>query len=290
MTQEYHEADLHTHTYYSDGRASPAQVVDAAVARGLRWLAITDHDTARGSREAAPHAVDAGITLIPAMEFTCRWDACKMPPGETDIDILGYYLDLESPVLREAEKNGLRDFDSRVEIWCALLSADCCPVSLRDVYAENPRYAGTAQLIAAVAAKCGDRIEAERLVRKHMKSVPPAHRTVEEAIAVIHSAGGAAVLAHPTTRYIRWDGERRLDAEGLALLVDRGLDGVEVHHPKISPDDREHFLSLAKEFQLVATGGSDSHESADEEATVGEDGVESNTVEEIARRACRHQA
>ncbi|MGO8946327.1 MAG: PHP domain-containing protein [Ktedonobacterales bacterium] len=69
--------DLHLHTWYSDGRASPADVLAQAHALGLMTIALTDHDNARGAREAAPLAARLGIELVPAIELTCRWDAAE---------------------------------------------------------------------------------------------------------------------------------------------------------------------------------------------------------------------
>jgi len=89
--------DLHMHTYFSDGRASPQELVEYAVSIGMQMIAITDHDNARGSRAAQPFVDQLGLTLIPAIELTCRWDASQAPPGKSDIDILGYFLDLDQP-------------------------------------------------------------------------------------------------------------------------------------------------------------------------------------------------
>ena len=97
----FYEVDLHTHTYYSDGRASPAELAERAAALGIKVLAIADHDSARGAREALPIAEQLGIRLIPAMECTCRWDACRMSPEESDIDVLGYFVDLESSAFHQ---------------------------------------------------------------------------------------------------------------------------------------------------------------------------------------------
>jgi predicted metal-dependent phosphoesterase TrpH len=66
--------DLHTHTYYSDGRASPEELITYAAQIGVKTLAITDHDNTRGTREGAAVAQRLGIELIPAMELTARWD------------------------------------------------------------------------------------------------------------------------------------------------------------------------------------------------------------------------
>ena len=252
--------DLHTHTYYSDGRASPAELVNYAKQIGVQFLAICDHDNARGVREALPIARQVGIQLVPGVEFTTHWGACEMPPWESDVDLLGYFINPVSPAFMKIEETALADFASRMETWCAALTAAGCPIALEDVLAQNPRYPGTMQLIQAVAAKRnGESLaEAEQIVRTQMKKVPPCSHTIEQAIADIHACGGVAVLAHPGTSYLRWHGGL-LSGNGLKLLVDAGLDGIEIYHHTVDPAARRHFLILARRFNLAITGGSDEH-------------------------------
>jgi len=252
--------DLHTHTHYSDGRASPAELVTYAAMIGVGTLAICDHDNARGVRKALPIAERIGVNLVPAVEFTTRWDACEMPPGECDVDLLGYYINPVSPAFLEIEDAALADFTFRIETWCAILTASGFPVTLADVYEQNPFYPGTLQLIKAVAAKgYGHNFEeSAQIVSSQMKKVPPCSHTIQQAIADIHACGGVAVLAHPGTWYIRWRG-RLLSGKGLKQLVDAGLDGIEICHHALDPAAQEHFRSLALRYNLAITGGSDEH-------------------------------
>jgi len=252
--------DLHTHTYYSDGRASPAELVNYARQIGVQFLAICDHDNARGVREALPIAEKVGIQLVPAVEFTTHWAACEMPPWESDVDLLGYFINPVSPGFLKIEKAALADFTSRMENWCAALTTAGWPISLEEVYEQNPRYPGTMQLIQAVAAKGygGSLAEAEQIVRSQMKKLPRCSHSIEQAIADIHSCGGVAVLAHPGTQYLRWRGGL-LSWKGLKLLVEAGLDGIEIYHHILDEDAQMHLLRLARRYNLVVTGGSDEH-------------------------------
>ena len=252
--------DLHTHTYYSDGRASPEELVTYAASIGVGTLAICDHDNARGVREALPVAERFGINLVPAVEFTTRWDACEMPPGESDVDLLGYYINPLSAAFLKIEEAALADFTFRMKTWCATLTAAGTPVTLEDVYLQNPRYPGTMQLIKAVAANgYGKNFnEAAQIVGSQMDKVPRCCHKIEQAIADIHTCGGVAVLAHPGTCYIRWHG-RSLGRKGLNLLVEMGLDGIEVSHHAVDAAAQEHFRTLADQYHLAITGGSDEH-------------------------------
>ena len=283
----FYEVDLHTHTYYSDGRASPAELAERAAALGIKVLAIADHDSARGAREALPIAEQLGIRLIPAMECTCRWDACRLSPEESDIDVLGYFVDLESSAFHQVERVALDDFYRRMEVWCRLLSAAGYPLTFQDVLAQNPRYAGTLQLIQAVVAKgyCNDNASADRLVRSVMKDVPVCGRTIEQAIVQIHAAGGVAILAHPSLRYIRWEGNGLLDAVGLEMLIEMGLDGIEVFHGALDEPTRAHFLALVERFGLVVTGGSDEHAWPSGFPRLGREPATLEMVEALVERA-----
>jgi len=278
--------ELHCHTYYSDGRPSPGEVVESAAALGLRYLAITDHDSAHGSREARGLASQKDIRLIPAIEFTTRWDEAEMPAGESDVDLLGYFMDLESPAFLQAEGDGLTDFTERMRIWCGLLTQSGCSLSLEDVFAQNPRHPGTLQLVQAVLARgyAASWGAADALVRTCIHAIPPCARTIEVAVSVIHAAGGAAVLAHPAPRYLRWNGSR-LGAAGLRRLVEIGLDGIEVFHPSLTGLDRAHFLELAGQFNLAVCGGSDEHGWEEGPSSLGSQPVSEAMLEALAARA-----
>jgi 3',5'-nucleoside bisphosphate phosphatase len=251
--------DLHMHTYYSDGRAAPAELVAQAARLGLKAMAITDHDNTRGAREAAPLAAQAGFELIPAIELTCRWDSAGAPAGNLDVDLLGYFIDWDAPVFAARERAALDDIHARVGDLCAALTADGHPIALEELFAENPRYAGHVQLIYAAIHKGSvpDWDGAVALIDKHWPAVRLSAFSIEDMIATLHAAGGVAVLAHPVA--ITDNGRSPIGAEHVARLVDAGLDGLEIYHPRLNAAARQHFLALAKQFGLLVTGGSDEH-------------------------------
>ncbi len=250
--------DIHLHTYYSDGRASPQELVEHAAALGMQTIAITDHDNARGSREALPFAEQLGITLIPAIELTCRWDASQAPPGKSDIDVLGYFLDLERPEFLAFEAQILDDFHERTDIGCWYLTAEGYTMTRQDVLKENPHYAGTHPLIMAVMRK-GYAPSYERALEQVdtiWKNVRPSSFTIDQVISMIRQAGGVPVLAHPTI--VPWP-SGWLNVQAIQELVEMGLEGMEIYHPRLNPEARQYFLSLANQFDLLVTGGSDDH-------------------------------
>jgi predicted metal-dependent phosphoesterase TrpH len=206
------------------------------------------------------------------------------------VDLLGYFIDLESPVFRAAEAAALADLTARTETWCGVLSAAGYPVGLSDLLTLNPRYPGTLQLIQAVQARGyrPDFDSAARLVQQHRAGVPDSAQSLAQAIAIIHATGGAAVLAHPGARNINWRGQGLIDALGLGQLVDLGLDGLEVYHFTLDQAERQHFLALARQFDLLVTGGSDEHGWPDGFRWLGCQPVSMGMVARLAERAGRY--
>lgn len=249
--------DLHTHTYYSDGRASPRELLQHAASIGLHTLAITDHDAAAGAREALPTAAELGVELIPAIEFTCCWDELSVPAGQTDIDLLGYYVKLDEPRFQAAERAALDDIQERVVDCCERLTEAGYTVTLEHVRKQNPRYPGLLPLVKALEERYKlSRSASGALVDAAWQEVRPCRFGIEEAIETVHAAGGVAVLAHPSL--VAW-GNGGPAAGTLKQLVGWGLDGLEVFHPRLDMEERRLFLSLAERFGLVVTGGSDEH-------------------------------
>jgi predicted metal-dependent phosphoesterase TrpH len=251
--------DLHTHTNYSDGRASPGELVSRAAWLGIKTLAITDHDNMRGAREAQPLANLLGVELIPAVEFTSRWDECQPSLDDNaDIDVLGYFVDMENPALRAFEQTALENIHASITDCCKRMTAAGYPVSMDEVLAWNPRYGGTMFLIDTVLAKgyAKDFASAATLCSPFLNQAPLSSHTIQETIAMIRSAGGVAVLAHPIL--VRCEGNWLTEAL-MARLVDMGLQGVEVYHFRMNDYARVYFINLAQRFNLVVTGGSDDH-------------------------------
>lgn len=279
--------DLHCHTYYSDGRFAPEQVVGGAAQRGLRILAITDHDTIRGTREAAPHAAAAGIELITGIEMTTSWPTGRLPAYDANVDVLGYFFDREDAVFDAFTRALTQDIHERITACCALLTERGFPLTSADVFAQNPRYDGALQLIQAIQAKGYAPLWNDALAL--MESAWYAQReplfTIKSAIEQVHRASGVAVLAHPTI--VRPRGEQ-MTAGDLRELVDAGLDGIEVYHRRLDEAARAHFLALAREFDLVATGGSDMHGWAHGLDELGTQPVTTEMVDALrARRVAR---
>jgi hypothetical protein len=263
---------------------------------GLTTIAITDHDNTNGTRQALSLAAQLDIELIPAIEFTCRWPPGpdedhqgKSPPiPREDIDVLGYFVDLNNPEFRAFEQAALNDIHSRVGACCDRLTQAGYPISLDDVFAENEHYAGVLQLVYALQRKghASDWEATLALVEPPWRAGRLSPFTIGQVIEQIHLAGGVAVLAHPID--VRRGGEEWLQAAQIAKLVELGLDGLEVYHFRLSETARAHFLSLAKQFDLLVSGGSDLHGWFTDIERLGQQPVTQAMVEALRARHRRY--
>jgi len=241
-------ADLHLHTTFSDGTFTPEEVVSQAQRHGLRALALTDHDTVEGCPRAIAACRTAGIEFITGTELTGEHN-------NYEIHILGYFVDpLHQRLLSEMAKfQAVRQ--SRIHEMVAKLNGLGIPLKPESVFAlANCHSPGRPHVARALvqAGFCGEMDEAfERFLKRGKPAwVPKFKMSATEAIALIHEAGGLAVMAHP--------GLNRTD-EIIPDLVAAGLDGIECFHTKHSTAISEHYLEIADEHRLLVTGGSDCH-------------------------------
>jgi predicted metal-dependent phosphoesterase TrpH len=256
--------DLQSHSVHSDGALPPSEVVAAAAAAGVRLLALTDHDTADGVPEAAAAAADAGIALVPATEISAIFD------GRQDLHILGYLIDPADATLTSALRRSREDREQRAQAMTNALkhlgfAVDEAMLARRT---EQGQSIGRPHLAQAVVNRPEnrERLEAaglteptaflvEYLIEGRPAFVPRAAPTVEEAIDMIHGAGGVAVWAHPF-----WDIDEPAGAlEALDRFRAAGLDGVEAFYVTHTEEQTRLMSGRCAELGLLTTGSSDFH-------------------------------
>lgn len=238
-------ADLHVHSYYSDGSESPAGVVACAREAGLQLLALTDHDSMGGIEEARAAAEAAGIQLIHGAEFTAT-------VGGAEIHILGYFPFEANEDVR-AHLWGMQQFRRRrLETACERLRRSGIELDAHELPAsprcESLTTMHLARLLTLRGYASSPRAAWRRYMARERRIVPMFEITAEEVIRVIHVSGGLAVWAHP--------GPRRLERQ-LVELIALGLDGIEVYNGRRG--DHQGARWLARKYDLVVTGGSDWH-------------------------------
>ena len=239
--------DLHAHTHFSDGQLSPAELVDLARERGLATLAITDHDTVEGIAPAREAAQDS-LELIPGIEISTSEQG-------VDLHVLGYFVDPSEPAFLERLRGFREERRARVRTIVARLAEQGAPIDADEVFAEaGPGVVGrphvAARLVAAGHVESTEEAFQRFLSPRGTAYVPRPAFTPTEAITLIRSAGGVAVLAHPALAVSEVAVER---------LVGAGLAGVEVWHPQHGLATRARWRRLAHRLGLVESGGSDFH-------------------------------
>lgn len=240
--------DLHMHTNCSDGILSPGEVLERVRSAQLAAFAITDHDTLVGFRSVHERLKEGDAELISGIELSANYK-------EADLHILAYGFDPDFIPL----KNALTKFQESRSRRGRKMVEKLNKLGVNITYAEVQKKAGEGVIGRPHVAEA---IFDSGVIKRYNEAferfigvggpayVPKANFTPAEAIELVHSAGGVAVLAHPGV------GEAY---QHLEVLVGMGLDGIEVFHPEHSTDDKERFKNMAQEFGLSITGGSDFH-------------------------------
>ncbi len=239
--------DLHAHSTASDGSRSPADVVREAKRIGLAALALTDHDTVGGVAEATAAGVELGVRIVAGIELSAV-------EGETETHILGLHLreihEIETNLI---ELRGMRR--TRAERMVARLNELGVRIELPSVLDQAAGGAiGRPHVARALVAE-GWATDLRDAFDRYLGNgkaayIPKDRLAARDAIAMIHRAGGIAVLAHPSHGGTR---------ERIAAFVEEGLDGVEVRHPSHNSEDVARLAALVEHFKLVPSGGSDWH-------------------------------
>lgn len=245
--------DLHAYTTASDGDHTPTELVRHAADVGLTALGVTDHDTTAGLHEALEAGKRYGVEVVPGIELSA-----KIEKGQCHL--LGYGIDPDHAGLNARLQDVIDKRNSRNARIVEKLQALGIPITLEEVEAEaggevvaRPHFARLLMEKGVV----GSMQEAfDAYLAKGAKAYVDRERlTQEEAIRLIHEAGGVAILAHPNNLK-----EDTAKTEAIIrALQSLGLDGIEARYNRHTPEDTAHYLALADRLGLLTTGGSDFH-------------------------------
>jgi predicted metal-dependent phosphoesterase TrpH len=269
--------DLHTHTTASDGTYTPAELVGEAVRRGVRVLAVTDHDSVEAVAPARAAARDHPLLeIVPGIEINT-----DDPGGE--IHILGYFLDHDAAWLRDLLREFREERAARVHRIVERLTALGHPIDAEEVFALVQEGSAGRPHVAQIMVRRGYVGTVREAFDRFLATGKPGyvpHRKVSsrEACEIIRRAGGLAVVAHPAFHD---------DPEAMvrALAATRLLDGVECYYAEHSAEQTARFLGLCRELDLLPTGGSDFHGPRVRAATLGQPPVPWEAWEALRRRA-----
>ncbi|NKR43179.1 PHP domain-containing protein [Rhodococcus hoagii] len=273
--------DLHTHSTASDGTDSPAELVRKAAASGVDVLAITDHDTTAGWKEAAA-ALPSGLRLVRGMEMSCEGRGEDGRP--VAVHLLAYLFDPESQEFA-VERERLRDERvTRLRAMAVRMAAAGLPIDPEAILADAGPAVGRPHLAralvrAGVVDSVGDAFT-DLLSTRSPYYVEKSDTPLERAVEMVADAGGVSVIAHARARARG----RLLDLEHIRELAENGLGGLEVDHPDHGAADTALLRSLAAELDLVATGSSDYH-GKNKTIALGQHTTAPEALEEIVARA-----
>jgi len=247
------EIDLHIHSTFSDGVLKPSEVVNLAEKQGLTAIAITDHDTAAGTSEAAERGRALGIEVITGIEIS-SWH------GDTSMHILGYCFDHEDKEFNsrlQLLQDGRETRNARIleKLNRLGIRVDISELLQYSEYGQTGRPHIARLLVDKGVSKTIDLAFKHYLGRGAAAYAERFRFSAKDAIAMIREAGGVAVLAHPASL----DPTLRSIPGLLKELCSVGLEGVEIYYPAHSRKTVKALLKMAEEFGLLVTGGSDFH-------------------------------
>ena len=262
--------DLHIHSTCSDGSFTPSEIVKLARAKGLKAIAITDHDTVEGVAEAVAADEGSGIEVVPAVELSIKNEPEK---DFVALHLLGYFIDHQ-----DGELNDILDriVQARIEQkirQIKVLQDDGVDVSVEEVFSLMRGVPGRPHIAEVVMRRNPGRFASkEELFAEYLSVGGKAYTkrgfslTLAEAIQVVVKAGGVPVMAHPGAY------DKVKDIEAMIRRAQKiGVQGLEIaytynkNHPHYGMATTEmqaliaRFEALADELRLVKTGGSDFH-------------------------------
>lgn len=246
--------DLHVHSTYSDGSLTPEELVSLALTSGLSAFALTDHDTTEGVDQAVDAAAGTGLEVIPGIEFSTRF-------LHRDIHILGYWIDHHSASFQRRLNEFLDARTVRNRQMCERIRQYTgAPISLTKLERCFPDAVITRAHMAAWLVDNGvvetRSIAFDKYLGEHAPCfVPKSDVTPQDAIRLILESGGVPVLAHPLLYALSKKQLRAL----LGDLKECGLVGIEAVYVLNRGSDEAFVRSLAEEYGLLITGGSDFH-------------------------------
>ncbi len=247
--------DLHSHTTASDGALTPRELVKKAAQHGVRVLAITDHDSTDGIREAIEEAVEhPPLEIVPGLEINCDVPAGPRG-GPTEVHILGYCVDWEAAWFQAFLREQREERRQRVFRIAARLAELGMAIEPDEVFALVGEGSAGRPHVAQVMVTRGYVKSVREAFDRYLHAGGPANVPRRrlgpvEAVAVIRRARGVPVLAHP--------GLAGRD-DMIPELVQAGLLGIETYYPEHSAAQTAAYRALCAKLGLVATGGSDYH-------------------------------
>ena len=272
----YNLADLHTHSFCSDGLRTPVQAVEEAHEAGLQAFSLTDHDTVEGIEEAIATGQRLGVDVVSGTELSAHVET-------REVHILAYCIDWQHPLLNKHLDLLRQRRHNRGAAIVERLNDMGIDLTLEEVLGQATKGLVGRPHIAAAMVNRGVVNSKEEAFDRFLGDRGPAvvakpYTAAQDVIELIHLAGGVAILAHPGAS----------TSETLVRqLKAAGLDGIEVFHPSHQPHQIEYYTHLAERLDLLHSGGSDSH-GGPEGPRIGDYGIGCEAVDAMRAQAASY--
>ncbi len=274
MVLKMKKADLHMHSYFSDGHHSPEELVLMAKAVGISCIALTDHDTLEGNKELIVAGKKHNLEVIPGIEISSNRG-----------DIVGLFIDHPSPALQNIIDTQAEKDKFRVKGAIKLMQKDGFDITYEEVRKQFPHPSIGLQHLVETCMTKGFSDDFQRFYKNFRKGnkycIKIIEPTPEESMTAIKESGGAAIFAHP------WLNDFEYLFNNLKSLTSKGLLGIEDETSLFRPETfgpvTEKIRLLCDEHNLLITKGSDFHFKT-VGAPIGEIFCDYKVVEEIKKR------
>ena len=259
--------DLHTHTIYSDGTLTPADLVKKAKELQLSAIAVTDHDSVSANKEAILSGLKYGVPVIPGVELSIAYDL----PGSGHMHLLGFFIDYDHPQLKKTLQYLRDERLRRMEKISACLRELGISITMEEII----EFAAGGSLgrphVAALLVSKKYVSTMREAFHHYLKKGAPAYvkkvkLNVQEAIRLIKDAGGMVFIAHPIS--LNFPIYKDIGVEILKLRK-IGLDGIELYHPGHNPYFTHWLKNFADQNEFLISGGSDFHGAVKPENKLG---------------------
>lgn len=245
--------DFHTHSTESDGTCTPSELIDLAVLKGIDTIALTDHDTCAGLKEAQKRADKHGIRFIPGIELEIQFK-----PGE--FHLLGLNITKWESVMEQPLKEVMRKRNERNLQMIRLINDSGIEMTYKEVIDEAHGEVIGRPHFASLLVKKKIVKNTIKAFEKYLASGRPFHiekeaLTLEEGVKLIKEAGGHPVIAHPMSLFLSWG----KFPERLKSWQELGVEGIEVWHSGSKLKNCIRLEQIADELGFFKTGGSDFH-------------------------------
>jgi len=268
--------DLHAHTTASDGRLAPFELVDLALQKGLGLLAITDHDSTDGVAPALIHAAGTSLEVWPGVELST-----DVERGE--VHMLGYFVDPAEVKFQEMLTKLRWSRIGRAQEMVEKLGGLGMSISFERVREIAGEGAIGRPHVAQALVEAGYVENLKEAFDRYLSRSGPAYAdrfklTPTEAVELIRQAGGMPVLAHPM--YISRDADFDL-SRFVHDLREVGLVGIECYYSDAAPEVVRDLVKVAREFNLIPTGGTDFHGPGVYAAELGDRDIPAESIERM---------